>query len=138
MQFKVILQSATTACMLILKPVFGCAGYVAQISVRSPAVKSDIMGLEKTSDAIEGQRCKKGATMSKRTDEEFDQIAEQLDENILAVKGTLELLDTAITEDDLRELLLKAVGRMDTIQSISIEMLATLKNCIGKINEGKE
>jgi hypothetical protein len=76
--------------------------------------------------------------MSKRSDEELDQIAEQLDENILAVKGTLELLDTAIDEDELRELLLKAVGRMDTIQNISIEMLTALKNCIGKMGEGKE
>lgn len=76
--------------------------------------------------------------MSKRTDEELEQISEQLDENILAVKGTLEVLDTAITEDELRELLLKAIARMDTIQSISGELLATLRNCIGKIGEGKE
>lgn len=75
--------------------------------------------------------------MAKRS-EELDQISEQLDENILAVKGTLELLDTAITEEELRELLLKAVARMDTIQGISNEMLVALRNCIGKIGEGKE
>lgn len=71
-----------------------------------------------------------------RKSEELDQIAEQLDENILAVKGTLELLDTAINEDELRELLLKAVGRMDTIQNISGELLAAVRNCIGRIEEG--
>ncbi|MGC2062859.1 MAG: hypothetical protein WA610_07755 [Thermodesulfovibrionales bacterium] len=76
--------------------------------------------------------------MTKRSDEELDQISEQLDENILAVKGTLELLDTAINEDELRELLLKAVGRMDAIQSITNEMLMALRNCIAKIGEGKE
>ena len=75
--------------------------------------------------------------MTKRS-AELDQISEQLDENILAVKGTLEVLDTAITEDELRELLLKAIGRMDTIQSISNEMLTALRNCIAKIGEGKE
>ncbi|MBA4372045.1 MAG: hypothetical protein C0402_04205 [Thermodesulfovibrio sp.] len=72
-----------------------------------------------------------------RKSEELDQISEQLDEHILAVKGTLELLDTAINEDELRELLLKAVGRMDNIQSISNELLAALRNCIVKIDEGK-
>lgn len=73
--------------------------------------------------------------MAKRS-EELDQIAEQLDENILAVKGTLELLDTAITEDDLREILMKALSRMDTIQSISNEMLSALRGCVAKMGEG--
>ncbi len=80
-------------------------------------------------------RLEKGATMAKRS-EELDQIAEQLDENILAVKGTLELLDTAITEDDLREILMKALSRMDTIQSISNEMLSALRGCVAKMGEG--
>lgn len=76
--------------------------------------------------------------MTKRG-EELDQISEQLDENILAVKGTLEVLDTAITEDDeLRELLMKAIGRMDVIQTISNEMLTALRSCIEKIDGGKE
>ncbi len=68
----------------------------------------------------------------------LDEISEQLNEDILAVKGTLELLDASITEDDLRKLLLKSVERMDMIQRLSNDMLAALKNCIDKINEMKK
>lgn len=68
----------------------------------------------------------------------FDEISNQLNENILAVKGTLELLDASITEDELHELLLKSVERMDTIQRLSNDMLAALRNCVDKINELKK
>jgi len=69
---------------------------------------------------------------------ELDQISNQLNEHILAVKGTLELVDTSITEDDLHELLLKAIGRMDIVQRISDDMLVALKNCLDKMGEIKE
>jgi hypothetical protein len=75
--------------------------------------------------------------MTERNDE-LDQISNKLNENILAVKGTLELVDTSIAEDDLHELLLKAIGRMDIIQRISDDMLVALKTCLDKIGEGKE
>jgi hypothetical protein len=75
--------------------------------------------------------------MAERNDK-LDQLSEQLNENILAVKGTLELLDASITEDDLRKLLLKSVERMDLIQELSNDMLITLKNCVDKINELKK
>ena len=68
----------------------------------------------------------------------LDEIAEQLDENILAVKGTLELIDTSVTEDDLHQLLLKAIGRMDVVQGLSNEMLNALKNCFDKMGGMKE
>ncbi len=66
--------------------------------------------------------------MAEKTDK-FDEISNQLDENILAVKGTLELMDASVAEDDLRKLLLKAIERMDIIQRVSNDMLAALKNC---------
>jgi hypothetical protein len=75
--------------------------------------------------------------MAERNDK-LDQLSEQLNENILAVKGTLELLDASITEDDLRKLLLKSVERMDLIQELSNEMFITLNNCVEKINELKK
>ena len=53
----------------------------------------------------------------------LDEISHQLDENILAVKGTLELMDTSVTEDDLHDLLLKAMLRMDSIQRLSNDLL---------------
>lgn len=68
----------------------------------------------------------------------FDEISEQLDENILAVKGTLELMDASVTEDELRKLLHKAIERMDIIQRLSSDMLVALKHCFerkGDINQ---
>lgn len=68
----------------------------------------------------------------------LDEISGQLNESILAVKGTLELLDASITEEDLRKLLMKSLERMDVIQQLSNDMLTALKSCIDKINELKK
>jgi hypothetical protein len=67
----------------------------------------------------------------------LDQISNQFNENILAVKGTLELIDTSVTEDELHQLLLKAIERMDMIQMLSNDMLVVLKNCFDKMGEIK-
>jgi len=66
-------------------------------------------------------------------DKKLEELSEQLDENILAVKGTLELIDASITEDDLHELLLKALARMDIIQKVSVDMVVALKNCFERM-----
>jgi len=63
----------------------------------------------------------------------IDEIAHQFSENILAVKGTLELMDASVTEDDLRDLLLKAMQRMDIIEKLSNDTLAVLQNCLDKM-----
>lgn len=68
----------------------------------------------------------------------LDEISKQLNENILTVKGTLELIDTSVTEDDLHELLLKAIERMDMIQGLSNNVLVALKNCFDKLDETKK
>jgi len=68
----------------------------------------------------------------------LDEISHQLNENILAVKGTLELMDTSVTEDDLHDLLLKAMQRMDSIQSLSNDMLNALQNCLNKMGSGNK
>jgi len=65
----------------------------------------------------------------------LDEVAHQLDENILAVKGTLELIDASVEDDELRELLLKSVERMDAIQRLSADILVALRNCLGKMGE---
>jgi DNA-binding FrmR family transcriptional regulator len=75
--------------------------------------------------------------MSERNNE-LDRISEQLSENILAVKGTLELVDTSVTEDELHQLLLKAIERMDNIQRQLSDMLVVLKNCLDKIDSIKK
>lgn len=75
--------------------------------------------------------------MSERNNE-LHQISDQLNENILAVKGTLELVDTSVTEDELHELLLKSIERMDKIQRLSNEMLVVLEDCFNKIETFKK
>ena len=67
----------------------------------------------------------------------LDEMANQLNENIIAVKGTLELVDTSGTEDDLHELLIKAIERMDIIQKVSNDMVGALKNCFDKMSSMK-
>jgi len=61
------------------------------------------------------------------------EIAHQFSDNILAVKGTLELVDTSVTEDDLHDLLLKAMQRMDVIERLSNDTLTALQNCLDKM-----
>jgi hypothetical protein len=78
-----------------------------------------------------------GVDMTDRN-KKLDEIANQLDENILAVKGTLELIDTSVTEDELHQLLLKAIDRMDVVQRVSNEMLNALRNCFDKMGDIKE
>lgn len=68
----------------------------------------------------------------------IDEIAHQFSENILAVKGTLELMDASVTEDDLRDLLLKAMQRMDIIEKLSNDTLAVLQNCLDKMGSMKK
>ena len=68
----------------------------------------------------------------------LDEISNQLNENILAVKGTLELMDASVTEDDLRDLLLKAMQRMDSIQRLSNDMLNALQNCLNKMGSSNK
>ncbi len=67
----------------------------------------------------------------------LDDISNEFNENILAVKGTLELLDTSVTEDDLHDLLLKAMQRMDSIQKLSNDMLDALQSCLNKMDSSK-
>jgi hypothetical protein len=68
----------------------------------------------------------------------LDAISNQINEHILTVKGTLELMDASVTEDELHELLLKAIERMDIIQRLSNDMLVALRNCLDKIGEFKK
>ncbi len=68
----------------------------------------------------------------------LDEISHHLDENILAVKGTLELIDASVTDDELRELLLKALERMDAIQNLSADLIKVLRNCMDRLGETRK
>ncbi len=79
-------------------------------------------------------RSERGMNMAERSNK-LDEILHQLDENILAVKGTLELIDASVADDELRRLLLKSIERMDAIQKLSADTLVALKNCLDKMEE---
>ena len=68
-------------------------------------------------------------------DDKLKKISDKINEHIVAVKGTLEVVDTS--EDDLHNLLLKAIERMDGIQQLSNEMFAIIKQLFEKIDEIK-
>jgi hypothetical protein len=68
----------------------------------------------------------------------LEEISDKMSEHILTVKGTLELLDASVSEDDLRSLILKAIGRMDKIQGLSEELFAVLEKLLEKIDETKD
>jgi hypothetical protein len=65
------------------------------------------------------------------------EISDELNEHIIAVKGTLELVETSVSDSELQNLLVKAVERVDTIQSLSSEMFAILKQILDKLDEMK-
>ena len=65
------------------------------------------------------------------------EISDRMNEHIITVKGTLELLDASITEDDLHSLILKAIGRMENMQRLSDELFAVLKQVFEKMSEEK-
>lgn len=68
-------------------------------------------------------------------DNKLKEISDKINEHIIVVKGTLELVDTS--EDDLHNLLLKAIERMDNMQQLSNEMFAIIKQLFEKIDEIK-
>ncbi|MCG2722823.1 MAG: hypothetical protein L6290_12550 [Thermodesulfovibrionales bacterium] len=69
--------------------------------------------------------------------EKLGVIAERISEHIVAVKGTLELVDASVDEEELHSLVLKAVDRMDTLQTLSNEMLSHMAQILEKIRETK-
>jgi len=72
-----------------------------------------------------------------KSDDRLKEISNELNEHIIAVKGTLELVESSVSEGELNDLLLKAIERMDTIQRLSNEMIAVLKSLLEKMEEIK-
>jgi hypothetical protein len=72
-----------------------------------------------------------------KSEPKIQQISDELNEHIIAVKGTLELLETSVSDNELHNLLLKAIERMDTIQRLSNEMIAFLEQILDKMKEIK-
>ena len=66
------------------------------------------------------------------------EISDRMNEHIITVKGTLELLDASVTEDDLRSLILKAIERMENLQILSDELFVVLQEVFVKMKEAKD
>jgi hypothetical protein len=66
------------------------------------------------------------------------ELSDRMSEHIITVKGTLELLDASVTEDDLRSLVLKAIERMENMQQLSDELFLVLKQVFEKMRETKD
>ncbi len=66
------------------------------------------------------------------------EISDKMSEHIITVKGTLELLDASVSEDDLHSLILKAIGRMENMQQISDELFVVLKQVFEKMSGAKD
>ncbi|OGP62556.1 MAG: hypothetical protein A2169_07690 [Deltaproteobacteria bacterium RBG_13_47_9] len=68
-------------------------------------------------------------------DEKLKEISRALNEHIMAVKGTLDLMEASVSEADLQGLLTKAIERMDAIQKLSQEVVLGLRTCFEKMDE---
>jgi len=66
------------------------------------------------------------------------EISDKMSEHIITVKGTLELLDASVSEDDLHSLILKAIGRMENMQQMSDELFVVLKQVFEKMSGAKD
>jgi hypothetical protein len=71
-------------------------------------------------------------------DDKLTEISDKINEHIMTVKGTLELVDASVSEEDLHNLLLKAVDRMDDMQKLSAELFEALRQIIAKVGETKD
>jgi hypothetical protein len=69
-------------------------------------------------------------------DDKLLKISDDMNEHLLAVKGTLELLDASVPEEELRDLITKAIDRIDKMQGLSNDMFAALKHCLDRMSKG--
>ena len=70
-------------------------------------------------------------------DDRLTGISDKINEHIMTVKGTLELVDASVSEEDLHNLLLKAIERMENMQKLSDELFEVLRQIIAKMSETK-
>ena len=68
-------------------------------------------------------------------DDKLLKISEDMNEHILAVKGTLELLDASVSEEDMRDLITNAIDRIDKVQGLSNDMFAAFKHCLERMSK---
>ena len=74
----------------------------------------------------------------KEINNRLKEISDKMEEHITTVKGTLELLDASVSEDDLHSLILKSIERMEKMQRLSDELFAVFTQVLEKLNEAKD
>ena len=65
------------------------------------------------------------------------EISDQIEKHIVAVKGTLELADASMPNDELHDIMMKDMERMDDLQKLSNELAAIVNLLIEKMAEVK-
>ena len=71
------------------------------------------------------------------SNDKVKEISEKIEEHIVAVKGTLELADASISDDELHDFMLKAMERMDDVQKLSNELASIVNLLMEKVDETK-
>lgn len=69
--------------------------------------------------------------------EKLKAISDKMNEHLVAVRGTLEVLDASVSEEDLRSLILKAIERMERMQELSDEIFVVLKQVLEKMSASR-
>ena len=65
------------------------------------------------------------------------EISDKIEKHIVAVKGTLELADASLPNDELHDFILRDMERMDEVQKLSNELAAIVNLLIEKVDETK-
>jgi len=84
-----------------------------------------------------GHLKEKGGKQVSEINDKVKEISGKIEEHIVAVKGTLELADASISDDELDGFVLKAMERMDDVQKLSNELAAIVNLLIEKVEETK-
>jgi hypothetical protein len=66
------------------------------------------------------------------------EISDKIEKHIVAVKGTLELADASMPDDELHDFILKDMQRMDDLQKLSNELVGIVNRLVEKMGETKE
>lgn len=69
--------------------------------------------------------------------DKLKEISNKIEEHIVAVKGTLELADASMPDNELHDFILRDMGRMDDVQKLSNELAAIVNLLIEKMDETK-
>jgi hypothetical protein len=65
-------------------------------------------------------------------------FSDRIGEHIIAVRGTLELIEASVDEEDLHSLTSKAIHRMEELQKLSDELCAAFGQVLIQLQDAKK